>query len=121
MVCFRCKLLVRNELRKLGLNRVVVELGEVITSESMSENQLAHFKLAIEKSGLELMDHKKSILIEKIKSVIIELVHYSEKPLSTNLSVHISQKLQHDYSYLSNLFSEIQGITVEKYFITHKI
>jgi YesN/AraC family two-component response regulator len=114
-------MVVKSELKKLGLNRVVVELGEVITTENLSEDQLAHFKMALEKSGLELMDDKKSILIEKIKSVIIELVHYSEKPLSSNLSVYLSQKLQHDYSYLSNLFSEIQGTTLEKFFITHKI
>ena len=73
------------------------------------------------KSGLELMDDKKSVLIQKIKNIIIELVHYTEEPLKVNLSEYLSQKLNHDYTYLANLFSEVQGIPIEKFVITHKI
>ena len=77
--------------------------------------------MALLKSGLELMDDKKSVLIQKIKNVIIELVHYSEEPLAINFSEFLSQKLNHDYTYLANLFSEVQGTTIEKFFIAHKI
>ena len=82
---------------------------------------MTRFKEALLKSGLELMDDKKSVLIEKIKNIIVELVHYSDEPLRVNLSVHLSQKLNYDYTYLANLFSEVQGTTIEKFFISHKI
>jgi AraC-like DNA-binding protein len=121
MVCIRCKMVVKNELEKLGLKYSVVELGEVDLFEEMSEAQHDAFKEAIFRSGLELLDDKKSVLIQKIKNVIIDLVHYSEEPLSVNLSEYLSKKLNHDYTYLANLFSEVAGLTIEKFFIIHKI
>ncbi len=121
MVCIRCKMVVKDELTKLGLRCTVVELGEADIMENITPQQRDQFKLALLKSGLELMDDKKAVLIQKIKNVIIELVHYSEEPLSINLSEYLSQKLNHDYTYLANLFSEVAGLTIEKFFISHKI
>jgi AraC-like DNA-binding protein len=121
MVCIRCKMVVKEELAKLGLHFTRVDLGEVEIVEKISFDQLNLFKAALLRSGLELMDDKKSVLIQKIKNVIIELVHYSEEPLTINFSEFLSQKLNHDYTYLANLFSEVQGITIEKFLIMHKI
>jgi AraC-like DNA-binding protein len=121
MVCIRCKMVVKDELTKLGLHYTTVELGEAEIMENISADLRNQIKTALFKSGLELMDDKKSVLIQKIKNVIIDLVHYSEEPLTINLSVYLSQQLQHDYTYLANLFSEVQGTTIEKFFISHKI
>jgi len=121
MVCIRCKMVVKEELTKLGLRYTSVELGEAEILENISDRQHDQIKTALLKSGLELMDDKKSVLIQKIKNVIIELVHYSEEPLPIKFSVFLSQKLNHDYTYLANLFSEVQGITIEKFVIVHKI
>jgi len=114
-------MVVKDELTKLGLHYANVELGEVDILENISAVHREQFKLALLKSGLELIDDKKSVLIQKIKNLIIELVHYSEEPLSINFSVYLSQKLQLDYTYLANLFSEVQGTTIEHFMITHKI
>ncbi len=121
MVCIRCKMVVKEELTKLGLRYSYVELGEAELFESITPEQRDQFRAALLKSGLELMDSKKSVLIQKIKTLIIELVHYSEEPLAINLSTYLAEKLQHDYTYLANLFSEVQGTTIEKFFISHKI
>jgi AraC-like DNA-binding protein len=121
MVCIRCKMVVKEELARLGLHYATVELGEVELLEDLSAAQHDQFKLALIKSGLELMDDKKSVLIQKIKNIIIELAHYSEEPLTIKFSEYLSQKLNHDYTYLANLFSEVQGTTIEKFFIAHKI
>jgi AraC-like DNA-binding protein len=121
MVCIRCKMVVKDELTNLGLRHLVVELGEVDLLEEMTAKQHDDLKTALLKSGLELLDDKKSVFIQKIKNIIVELVHYSEEPLTINLSEYLSQKLNHDYTYLANLFSEVTGMTIEKFFITHKI
>src|SRR5688572_910163 len=121
MVCIRCKMVVKDVLEKLNLHYTTVELGEAEIMENITAEQHDEIKIALLRSGLELMDDKKSVLIQKIKNVIIELVHYSEEPLSVNLSEFLSKKLNHNYTYLANLFSEVQGITIEKFFITHKI
>lgn len=121
MVCIRCKMVVKEELRKLGLHYAVVELGEADILENITAEQQVLFKEALLKSGLELMDDKKSVLIQKIKNIIVELVHYSEEPLVLKFSEYLSQKLNHDYTYLANLFSEVQGTTIEKFLIAHKI
>jgi len=121
MVCIRCKMVVKSELEKLGLHYSIVELGEVEIKESIDSVQKEELNNALKKSGLELMDDKKNVLIEKIKNIIIEVVHYSEEDLKINLSDHISKKLGHDYTYLANLFSEVVGSTIEKFFISHKI
>ena len=121
MVCIRCKMVVKDELNKLGLHYISVELGEVDIMEDITREQQDQFKIALLKSGLELMDDKKAVLIQKIKNVIVELVHYSEEPLTINFSDYLSQKLNHNYTYLANLFSEVQGTTIEQFIIAHKI
>jgi len=121
MVCIRCKMVVKDELTKLGLHYTVVELGEAEITESLSGSQRDQIRSVLLKSGLELMDDKKSMLIERIKNALVELVHHSEEPLAVKVSEFLSQKLHHDYTYLANLFSEVQGTTIEKFFIMHKI
>jgi AraC-like DNA-binding protein len=114
-------MIVKAELEKLGLLYGAVELGEAEIRETLSEKQREQIKAALLKSGLELMDDKKSILIEKIKNVIVELIHYSEELPKTNFSDFLSEKLHYDYTYLANLFSEVQGTTIQQYIILHKI
>jgi AraC-like DNA-binding protein len=121
MVCIRCKLVVKAELAKLGLHYTLVDLGEVEILETISAEQQDQLKAGLLKSGLELMDDKKSVLIQKIKNAIVEMVHYSEEPLVVKFSEYLSHKLNHDYTYLANLFSEVQGTTIEKFLIAHKI
>lgn len=121
MVCIRCQMVVKSELKKLGLHYVTVELGEAEIMESISTEQLDRLGVALKKSGLELMDDKKSILVEKIKAVIIELVHYTDEQIKINLSNYLSEKLHHDYTYLANLFSEVKGTTIEQFYLAHKI
>lgn len=114
-------MVVKAELERLGLYNSRVDLGEAEIFENISTEQLDQLKRALFRSGLELMDNKKSVLIQKIKTVIVELVHYSEEPLIMKFSEYLSSKLNHDYTYLANLFSEVQGTTIEKFFIAHKI
>jgi AraC-like DNA-binding protein len=121
MVCIRCKMVVKDELFKLGLQYGEVALGEAEVVETISPDMREKIRAALFRSGLELMDDKKSVLIQKIKNVIIELVHYSEEPLIVNFSDYLSEKLAHDYTYLANLFSEVQGTTIEQFVIAHKI
>lgn len=121
MVCIRCKMVVKDELDKLGLKYLTVELGEADLVDHISNEMREEIRAALNKSGLELLDDKKSVLIQKIKNVIIELVHYSEEPLAINFSVYLAEKLHHDYTYLANLFSEVQGTTIEQFIIAHKI
>ncbi|MET0759792.1 MAG: AraC family transcriptional regulator [Flavobacterium sp.] len=121
MVSNRCKMAVKEELKKLGLHFIVVDLGEVEIMEDITDEQRKRMKIGLLNSGLELMDDKKSVLIEKIKHVIIEMVHHSEEVIKINFSDFLSEKLNHDYTYMSNLFSEVQGTTIEQYIISHKI
>lgn len=121
MVSIRCKMLVKSELDKLGLHYILVDLGEVEIMEDISAEQRDKLKIALLKSGLELMDDKKAILIEKVKNVIVEMVHYTDEVPKTNFSDYLSEKLNHDYTYLANLFSEVTGITIEHFIIAHKI
>lgn len=121
MVCIRCKMVVKDEITNLGLHYTTVELGEADIIENISSEQRDKLSKGLLKSGLELMDDKKSMLIQKIKNVIIELVHYSEEPLILKFSEYLSQKLKHDYTYMANLFSENQGSTIEKFLIAHRI
>lgn len=114
-------MLVKNELEKLGLNCVAVDLGMVDIKEEISKEQLKTFSNNLRKSGLELLDDKKNILVEKIKNVIIEMIHYSDEVPKVNDSDYISEKLNYDYTYLSNTFSEVKGITIQHYIIQHKI
>ena len=121
MVCIRCKMVVKSELKKLGLHFTTVELGEAEIREELTDEQLERLSSALRKTGLELMDDKKSILVEKIKALIIELVHYNDDQLKINLSEYLSEKLNHNYTYLSHLFSEVKGTTIEKFYLAHKI
>jgi AraC-like DNA-binding protein len=121
MVSLRCKMAVKEALKKLGLHFVHVDLGAIELLEELSAEQRAQLNAMLRKSGLELMDDKKAILIEKIKNEIVEMVHNAETPLKTNFSVHLAEKLQYDYTYLSNLFSEVVGTTIEHFIIAHKI
>lgn len=114
-------MLVKEELKKLGLHYVIVDLGMVEILEDISPNQFLELKNNLAISGLELLDDKKSILIERIKNVIIEMVHYTDEIPKVNYSHYISEKLHHDYTYLSNVFSEVKGITIQQFIITHKI
>jgi hypothetical protein len=98
-----------------------VELGEVELKENISDKEHDALKAALLRSGLELMDDKKAMLIEKIKNVIVEMIHYSDELPRTNFSAYLSEKLNYDYTYLSNLFSEVKGTTIEQFIISHKI
>lgn len=121
MVSNRCKIVVKEELKKLGLHFMVVDLGEVDVMETLTLSQRQELKLALLDSGLELMDDKRAVLIEKIKNAIIEMVHHSDELIKVNFSDYLSEKLNHDYTYLSNLFSEVQGTTIAQFIISHKI
>jgi len=114
-------MMVKEQLQLLGLQHSQIELGTVELTERLTEEQRENLRVALLKSGLELMDDKKMILIEKIKNVIVELVHYTDELPKLNFSDFLSEKLGYDYTYLANVFSEVKGITIEKYIIEHKI
>jgi AraC-like DNA-binding protein len=121
MVSARCKMVVKDELKKLGLHFILVELGEIEIMENISNEIRGQLKSALLISGLELMENNRAILIEKIKNVIIELVHHSDEIIKVKFSSYLSEKLNHDYTYLSNLFSEVQGTNIEQFLISHKV
>lgn len=121
MVSIRCKMIVKQELQKLGLHFIIVELGEVEIMENIEGEKLEQVKIALLQSGLELLDNKRSVLIERIKNTIVEMVHHPNELIKINFSDHLSGKLNHDYTYLANLFSEVQGTTIEQFIISHKI
>ena len=121
MVCIRCKMVVKSELKKLAIHYLTVELGEVETKENPTSLQLDRLGIALRRAGLELMDDKKSILVERIKAVIIELVHYNDDQIKVNLSDYLSEKLNYSYTYLAHLYSEVKGTTIEKFYLAHKI
>jgi AraC-like DNA-binding protein len=121
MVSNRCKIAVKEELKKLGLHFIMVDLGEVEIMENLSPDQRELVRIALFNSGYELIDDKRAILIERIKNTIIEMVHHSSEIIKTNFSVFLSEKLNHDYTYLANLFSEVQGTTIEQFIIAHKV
>ena len=121
MVSSRCTIVVRDEFAKIALFPTRVELGEVELEENLSLQQLDQIRTALKNAGFELLDDRKDILIQKIKNIIINLVHYPKERLTTRLSKYLSQKLNYDYTYLSNVFTERQGSTIEKFYILHKI
>lgn len=121
MVSLRCKLIVQEELKKLGVFHPTIDLGVVETDHTLTNSEITQLRARLLESGLELLDDKKSILIEKIKIVIIEMIHYSDELPKTNYSEYISEKLGYDYTYLSNIFSEVKGTTIQQYIIIHKI
>lgn len=121
MVCIRCKMVVSAELAHLGLHYTNINLGQADITGDISSAQHEQIRADLLRSGLELLDDKKSILIERIKTVIIELIHHSEDPLPINLSVYLSQELHYNYTYMANLFSSAQGHSIERFMIEHKI
>ena len=131
MVSQRCKMMVKEELKKLGRDDimvivggiwyVVVDLGVIEILKDITAAQREQLKINLEKSGLELLDDKRSILVESIKNVIVEMIHYRDKEPSVNYSEFISKKLGYDYTYLANVFSEVKGITIQQFIILNKI
>jgi len=121
MVCNRCKMVVKSEFEKLGLEPVSVELGEVEIKDELTDSQKNKVGVAIRELGFDLIDDKKSRIIERIKNIVVELVHENHSDLKTNLSDYLTSHLHHDYHYMSNLFSEVEGTTIEKYYIAQKI
>lgn len=121
MVSLRCKMIVKEELENLGFHAINIDLGLVEIHDNITKTQRNQLKTNLNQFGLELMDDKKSILIDKIKSVIIEMIHYSEELPKTNYSDYISDKMHYDYTYLSNIFSLVKGVTIQHFIIIHKI
>lgn len=121
MVSLRCKMVVKEALEKLGLHYVILELGTVEVMNPLTEDERMKLHKTLLTSGLELMDDKKAMLIEKIKNVIIEMVHYTDELPKVNYSDYISEKLGLDYTHISKIFSEVKGITIEQFIIAHKI
>jgi hypothetical protein len=121
MVCLSCRMVVRYELEKLGLNCIAVEEGKVEILEPVSIDQMNKFRIGLSNAGLELIDNKKGILIEKIINVITEMIQYSDDALKINFSYHLSKKLNLDYTYLANIFSEVQGTTIEQFVILNRV
>ena len=121
MVSLRCKMIVKSELEKLDLHFIIIELGEVEIKEKLSPKKQNELQTALQRFGLELMNDKKSMLIERVKNIIVEMIHYTDEPPTLNFSNFLSEKLGYDYNYLSNLFSEVKGTTIEQYIISHKI
>ena len=121
MVCNRCILVVQNELDKLGIAANNIKLGEITLEKDLTTAEREALENVLDPLGFEVIDDKKSRMIEKIKNVIIDLVHHQDNDAKTNLSDVLSDALHHDYNYLSNLFSDIEGTTIEKYFIAQKV
>lgn len=121
MVTSRCKNAVKEVLNNLGLHYIMIDLGEVEIMEDLSPEQREQVRLALKHSGLELMDDKRAMLVERVKNIIIDMVHNSDEAIKTNVSDYLSQKLGYDYTYLSNLFAEVQGTTIQQFLIFHKI
>lgn len=121
MYCSRCKQAVSSEFEKLGLRAQITGAGEIKTRNGVSAAQKEKLRLALERAGFELVDEKKSKIIEKLTSLLTELVHYSEEQLNEYLPEYLSKKLNYDYTYLSNLFYEVKNTTIEKFFVDHKI
>ncbi|HEA22043.1 MAG TPA: AraC family transcriptional regulator [Pricia antarctica] len=121
MVSLRCKMVVKQELEKLGLHFVNVDLGTIEILENITVAQQKQLAKNLKVYGLELLDNKRNIIIAKIKALIIEMIHYSDELPKVNYSDYISEKLGYDYTYLANTFSEVKGITIQQYMIINKI
>ena len=121
MVCRRCKMVVKAELEKIGLHPITVELGEVELREDNIDDRKAEVLQSLHAMGFDLIDDRKSKTIEKIKTLIVDLVHARQNNININLSEYLAQNLSQDYSTLSNLFSEVENTTIEKYYISQKV
>lgn len=121
MVSLRCRMVVQEELKKLGLRYVNIDLGRVEIPEEITHQQREQLKANLLVWGLELLDDKQDILVERITNLIIEMIHYSDGILKVNNSEYLSDKLGYDYTYLSNIFTKKKGITIQQFIIMHKI
>lgn len=121
MVCIRCQMVLKAELETLGLKYAYVKIGEAEIIGDIQPEQKELLRIELDKAGLLLMDDRKAVLVEKIKNLIIELVHYTDEQIKVNLSDYLSENLDYNYTYLANLFSEEKGITIEKFYLNHKI
>jgi len=121
MVSTRCKIAVREAFKNLGLKLTQVELGEVEIVETISEEKMDALKISMLNIGFEIIEDRRAILIERIKNIVIEMVHHSEMVLKVNFSDYLSEKLNYDYTYMANVFSEVQGISIEQFIISHKV
>lgn len=121
MVSLRCKMAVKEELERLNLKHTYIELGEVNLKKEITGDNRELLRNGLLKKGLELIDDKKSLLIARTKTVIIELIHYSEEHPKINYSEYISEKLDYNYNHLASLFSEVTGTTIVNYIIINKI
>lgn len=121
MVCIRCEMVVKSTFETMGINYNWVKIGEAEVIDELSELQYVELNKRLKKSGLELLEDRKAILVERIKNVIIELVHYTEDQIKVNLSDLLTEKLNYDYTYMANLFMEVKGTTIEQFFIIHRI
>lgn len=121
MVSIRCKMAVKSALKEMGLHHRTVDLGEVDIEEDLTLEQMEILKNRLKEFSLALVDDKKSVLIEKIKNIIVEMVHYADEFPMINFSEYLSQKLHHDYTHMASLFSEATGTTIEHFIIAHKI
>lgn len=121
MVCSRCKMVVKSELEQLGLKPLVVELGEVELEKPLTELEKERISSRFDELGFELIDDRKGQIIEKVKTSIVNLVHHSEEGIKTNLSQYISTRIPLEYNYISNLFSDVEGTSIEQYYIAQKI
>jgi AraC-like DNA-binding protein len=121
MVSNRCKMAVKTELKRIGLHPISINLGEIEILESITVEQRNELKKALLDAGLELIDSKRAIMVERIKNIIIEMIHHSDESIKQNFSDYLSEKTNRNYTYLANLFSETEGITIEQFIISHKI
>jgi AraC-like DNA-binding protein len=121
MVSLRCKMVVRTLLESIGVFDSIIQLGEVTCVQELKPEEIEKLKRLLRAEGFQLLEDKKKILIQRIKNVIIEMIHYTEEPLPVKFSVYLSEKLNYDYTYLSNLFTAVRGTSIEHYIITHKI
>jgi AraC-like DNA-binding protein len=121
MVSNRCKMMVKDELKKLGLHFIIIDLGVIEIMENISPEKRQLLKAGLSESGLELMDDLKALLIEKIKKIIIDMIYVADEPIKINFSDYLSLELNQNYTYLANLFSEVQGVTIEQFVISNKV
>src|SRR5690242_5956995 len=121
MVSNRCKIIVRAELQKLGLHCTSIQLGEAEIQEDISEEKRNKLNASLQKTGLELLEDSRSVLVEKMRNAIVEIIYQSEELPAINLSHYISKKLKYSYTHLARLFSETRGTTLKHYIIAQKI
>lgn len=121
MACESCKIVVREALKEMHVQPVKVELGEVETKTDLSQEQKKKLNSKIKKAGLELLEKKDGVLIEKIRKAIVDYVYHSDEKPGLKFSVLLAEKLKHNYTYLSNFFSEVEATTIEQYLISLKI